>query len=331
MQFLFSPKEKHPLNFLPTSNQPCGSFLTRRYSSLPKIFMLPPQGRVFCCSCLQSSCASSLSRAASLPSTAGWRGRRDFFFEPFLLYPSYSFSGSWKLCPRLLPKQGALAKEDLLAPGEHLLAPSSCSHSQAISLEQGLITIQLSGRHRRERERPGNKVDRRMLTKRLPDLNRAGLICLQQRRRPLASRSKAGLWWVIPATEIGVLKRHMAPGLLSTSRSKWGRELCLGTPSTLAGQTKHNSFSHYSRLGNRYEAANIYIYFLYSPVFFHLQTLVSFGGRIQKGQDLQGLNITISLFILHWRKELSSLFAQQEDNSISMSDNKHLRLFLSSC
>lgn len=163
---------------------------------------------------------SSLSRAASLPSTVGWRGRRDFFFKPFLLYPSYSFLGSCKLCPWLLSKQGALGKEDPLAPGDHLLPPSSCSYSQAISLEQGLITIQLSGRHRREREKPGNKVDRRMLTECLPDLNRAGLICLQQGLRPLVSRSKAGLWWVIPATEIGVLKRHMAPGLLSTSWSK---------------------------------------------------------------------------------------------------------------
>lgn len=36
-----SPREKCPLNFLPTSNQPCSSLLTRRYSSLPKIFMMP--------------------------------------------------------------------------------------------------------------------------------------------------------------------------------------------------------------------------------------------------------------------------------------------------
>lgn len=68
----------------------------------------------------------SLSRVASLLSTVGWQGRRDFFFQPFLLYPSYSFLGSFKLCRWLLSKQGALGEGSLLASGDHLLTPSSC-------------------------------------------------------------------------------------------------------------------------------------------------------------------------------------------------------------
>lgn len=53
-----SPGEKCPLSFLPTANQPCRNLLTRRYSSLPKIFMVP--GR-FGCSCPESRSRSVCS------------------------------------------------------------------------------------------------------------------------------------------------------------------------------------------------------------------------------------------------------------------------------
>lgn len=92
-----SPREKRPLNFLPKTNQPCRSLLTRRYSSLPKIFMMSAAREVLlllpreqgAALCVLSLC--SLSRVASPLSTVGWQGRRDFFFSPFSFTPPTPF------------------------------------------------------------------------------------------------------------------------------------------------------------------------------------------------------------------------------------------------
>lgn len=56
----------------------------------------------------------------------GLARKEGFLFQPLLLYPSYSFLGSYKLCRWLLSKQGALGEGSLLASGDHLLTPSSC-------------------------------------------------------------------------------------------------------------------------------------------------------------------------------------------------------------
>lgn len=107
-------------------------------------------------SVLSLSSLCLLSRAASLLSTVGWQGRRDFFFSPFSFTPPTPFWEAASSAAGSCQSQGHQAKEAGWPLGTTCLPPPHASYSQAISLEQGLITIQLSGRHRREWEKPGS-------------------------------------------------------------------------------------------------------------------------------------------------------------------------------
>lgn len=122
---------------------------------------------------------SSLSRAASLLSTVGWQGRRDFFFSPFSFTPPTPFWEAVSSATGSCQSKGHQAKEVCWPLGTTCLPPPRL-YSQAISLEQGLIIIQLPQRHRgsRRNQATQSKVDRKMLTECLPDLNRARLVCL---------------------------------------------------------------------------------------------------------------------------------------------------------
>lgn len=151
-----SPKAKRPLNFLP-KNRPCRNrLLTRRYSSLLKIFMMPAAREVLQGAALSSLSLCSLSRVASLLSTVGWQGRRDFFFSPFSFTPPTPFWEAASSAAGSCQSKGHRAKEACWPLGSTCLPPPHASYSQSISLEQGLITIQLSGRHSREWEKPGS-------------------------------------------------------------------------------------------------------------------------------------------------------------------------------
>lgn len=92
-----SPREKCPLNFLPKAN-PAGVSLPGGIQACRKSSWCQLPGR-FCRSCLESGeqlrvlslSLRSLSRVASLLSTVGWQGRRDFFFSPFSFTPPTPF------------------------------------------------------------------------------------------------------------------------------------------------------------------------------------------------------------------------------------------------
>lgn len=149
-----TPQAKMPPQLSPQVKPTLQSLLTRRYSSLPKIFMMPAAREA-----QQGAAASSLrslSRAASLLSAVGWQERRDFFFSPFSFTPPTPFWEAASSAVGSRQSKGHQAKEVCWPLRTTCLPPPHASHSQSISLEQGLITIQLSGRHRREREKPSS-------------------------------------------------------------------------------------------------------------------------------------------------------------------------------
>lgn len=119
-----TPQAKMPPQLSPQVKPMLQSLLTRRYSSLPKIFMMPAAREAQQGAAVSS--LRSLSRAASLLSAVGWQERRDFFFSPFSFTPPTPFWEAASSAVGSRQSKGHQAKEVCWPLRTTCLPPSPC-------------------------------------------------------------------------------------------------------------------------------------------------------------------------------------------------------------